>query len=394
MSHWHITSGKCLHSTVEKNNQVLCIDYKSDGSQFATAGKDHTVRVYDEATKSMLVKMEGGLGTITPGHSNRVFSLKFSPTDPNIIISGGWDNTVQIWDTRVGHAIRSIYGPHVCGDSVDIHGGVVLTGSWRPKDQLQLWDYATGELIETIPYESASREPSMLYAAQFSKVNAGMFAAGGSGTNDARVFDRNNGNKLVGTMRGFSAGGVFSLDFNSTDERIAVGGGDKQIAIYGIDEKVNHYFKKENVNKFNQSAFKLNTSCEMPSWVITYTSTPSPHMISLSPAVIKAFLTIFTISSWVYVGFSRRPGGYAYCADSVVENGHDEAGGGAVSCVALPGFKVGANCVVSGDVTRAILLEARNDAQRVVWKKTFVVQRITEVLSGGHDTHILAVVKR
>ena len=237
VSHWHITSGKCLHSTVEKNNQVLCIDYKSDGSQFATAGKDHTVRVYDEATKSMLVKMEGGLGTITPGHSNRVFSLKFSPTDPNIIISGGWDNTVQIWDTRVGHAIRSIYGPHVCGDSVDIHGGVVLTGSWRPKDQLQLWDYATGELIETIPYESASREPSMLYAAQFSKVNAGMFAAGGSGTNDARVFDRNNGNKLVGTMRGFSAGGVFSLDFNSTDERIAVGGGDKQIAIYGIDEK-------------------------------------------------------------------------------------------------------------------------------------------------------------
>ena len=30
----------------------------------------------------------------TAGHSNRVFSLKYHPDDPNIILSGGWDNTV------------------------------------------------------------------------------------------------------------------------------------------------------------------------------------------------------------------------------------------------------------------------------------------------------------
>lgn len=36
------------------------------------------------------------LGSSTPGHSNRVFSLKFNPDDPNIIVSGGWDNTVQV----------------------------------------------------------------------------------------------------------------------------------------------------------------------------------------------------------------------------------------------------------------------------------------------------------
>ena len=39
---------------------------------------------------------------ITTGHSNRVFSLKFVAEDPNLLVSGGWDNTVQVWDVRAG----------------------------------------------------------------------------------------------------------------------------------------------------------------------------------------------------------------------------------------------------------------------------------------------------
>lgn len=32
----------------------------------------------------------------TTGHSNRVFSLKFHPNDPNCIVTGGWDMTLQV----------------------------------------------------------------------------------------------------------------------------------------------------------------------------------------------------------------------------------------------------------------------------------------------------------
>ena len=75
---------------------------------------------------------------VTAGHSNRVFSLKFCPDDENLLVSGGWDNTVQVWDIRVGHSVRSIFGPHVAGDSVDVTGQTVLTGSWRPEKCLQV----------------------------------------------------------------------------------------------------------------------------------------------------------------------------------------------------------------------------------------------------------------
>jgi COMPASS component SWD3 len=78
-------------------------------------------------------------GTLTAGHSNRVFSVKFSPADENVIVSGGWDNTLQIWDVRVGHSVRGIYGPHIAGDAIDMNSKQeILTGSWRPENPLEV----------------------------------------------------------------------------------------------------------------------------------------------------------------------------------------------------------------------------------------------------------------
>ena len=36
-------------------------------------------------------------------------------------ISGGWDDTVQFWDRREPHAVRRIFGPHICGQAIDIN---------------------------------------------------------------------------------------------------------------------------------------------------------------------------------------------------------------------------------------------------------------------------------
>mmetsp|Transcript_33722 Transcript_33722/g.38830 ORF Transcript_33722/g.38830 Transcript_33722/m.38830 type:complete len:147 (+) Transcript_33722:373-813(+) len=97
--HWHVTSGKLLH-TMEPvdGNQFYCLDYSPDGRNFALGGKDYTVKIIDEHTKSLINSLEGGGGV--PGHSNRVFSVKYDQNDPNMLISGGWDNTVLLWDLR------------------------------------------------------------------------------------------------------------------------------------------------------------------------------------------------------------------------------------------------------------------------------------------------------
>jgi len=87
--------------------------------------------VYDETTKSLSLKMKQK-GDI-PGHSNRVFCVKFNPIDPNILFTGGWDNTVQIYDIREKGPVSYIFGPHICGDTIDVKndGMTLLTGSYR-----------------------------------------------------------------------------------------------------------------------------------------------------------------------------------------------------------------------------------------------------------------------
>jgi WD40 repeat protein len=247
VQHWHMTSGKCLHSLDEddkEGNQVYALDYNDEGSQFVTAGKDKVIRIWDEATKSLVCSLAGGIGyssKATPGHSNRVFSTKFKPGDENMVISGGWDNTVQIWDLRVGHSVRSIFGPHICGDSLDVQGNEIVTGSWRQNDQLQTWDFGTGKLINTIPWNTNSLTSSgpscMLYATCFSKEGQGRFnAAGGSGANEAKVFDHHNNNAIVGTITGLTRG-VFTMDFSPDGSKVAVAGGDSSIRILDVVNK-------------------------------------------------------------------------------------------------------------------------------------------------------------
>jgi len=186
---------------------------------------------------------QGGLRSTSTGHSNRVFSGRFVSGDDNMVVTGGWDNTVQIWDLRVGLAVRSIFGPHICGDSLDVVGGEIVTGSWRPEHQLEVWDLGTGAKISDIAWHSSSASQAgqpacMLYAAQFSKEattggKARFIAAGGSGLNEAKVFDHANGDAVVGTITGLSRG-IFTLDFSPDNQKIAVAGGDFSIRILDI----------------------------------------------------------------------------------------------------------------------------------------------------------------
>ena len=74
------------------------MDFNSTGTVLAAAGRDLHIRIFDETTKSlaMTIKEKGDL----PGHSNRIFALKFNPIDENVLCSAGWDNTVQVNDLR------------------------------------------------------------------------------------------------------------------------------------------------------------------------------------------------------------------------------------------------------------------------------------------------------
>jgi len=236
--HWHVPSKKLLHEVIEEGNQLFCLDFTADGTRFATSGRRREVNIYDEQEKRLVQVMRGGDIRNTPGHSNRVFALKCHPTMRSVLVTGGWDSTVQFWDQRAGHAIRAIIGPHICGDALDVSkdGNVLLTGSWRTEHQLQLWDFASGTLLETIPWHpsAASPQPCLVYAAQFSRslaAGTSLLAAGGStaggGGGEARLLDCSiSGGVSAVPVGSLGERACYTLDFSSDGSMLATAGAD------------------------------------------------------------------------------------------------------------------------------------------------------------------------
>ncbi len=68
------------------------------------------------------------------GHSNRIYSVKFDRLNPNVLYSGGWDETLFCWDIRTSKVSSFVHGPLICGDSIDTNFNSILCGSFRGED--------------------------------------------------------------------------------------------------------------------------------------------------------------------------------------------------------------------------------------------------------------------
>jgi len=161
-----------------------------------------------------------------------VFCVKYKGNDPNVILSAGWDNTIQVWDTRLNYAVRSLFGPHVCGDGMDIRDNTILTGSWRPEKQIQMWDFGTGKAIyEYTLKKSVSGYDTLLYGAQFNPSGT-MYATAGAGSNDGHVWMRDT-HECVGNV-GPQDHALFTAQWSSDSSMLAFAGSGSDIKIYNV----------------------------------------------------------------------------------------------------------------------------------------------------------------
>ena len=95
---------------------------------------------------------------------------------------------------REGRTVGSIYGPQVSGDALDIFDDMIVTGSNRNREIIQMFSLSKRQLIYNIDWESASRkdvESGYIFGCKFSKPHPNLIIAGGAGKNEVKIFENN-----------------------------------------------------------------------------------------------------------------------------------------------------------------------------------------------------------
>jgi WD40 repeat protein len=100
-----VTEGNELRTLTGHAGPVRGVAFSPDGKLVVSGGVDRTVRIFDVATGKPI--------DVLSGHQDTVFAVAFSP-DGKILASASADRTVRLWDVATRRLIRELVGHQRC----------------------------------------------------------------------------------------------------------------------------------------------------------------------------------------------------------------------------------------------------------------------------------------
>jgi WD40 repeat protein len=119
---------------------ILSVAFSPDGKFIASAGKDHSVRLFNASSGSMSASFTQ--------HTDEVRAIAFSP-DGKMLASASDDRTIKIWDVSNRDLLISLGDKAwwVASTAVSPDGRLIAAASFRT---IKLWSSTTGQLLKTL----------------------------------------------------------------------------------------------------------------------------------------------------------------------------------------------------------------------------------------------------
>ncbi|WP_406330194.1 eIF2A-related protein [Streptomyces sp. NBC_00203] len=195
---WDAATGRPIRFLSGHGGPVNTVAFSPDGRTIATGSWDHTARLWDAHT--------GEVRKILRGHDNQVNSVAFSP-DSKTLATGSWDKTTRLWDVTSGKWVATLkkHSDQVKSVAFSPDGKTLATGS--ADSTVLLWDLATRR-----PRPPLEGHTSWVNSVAFSPDGKTLASTSSDGT--AQLWDATSGENratLIG-QSGWVTAAAFSPD--------------------------------------------------------------------------------------------------------------------------------------------------------------------------------------
>ena len=192
-----VPEGRLIQTYAEHGYEVLSLACAADNARFVSSGGDRTVFLWDVTTAQTLRRFSG--------HSGRVNCVCFAGEGDSLVVSGGFDTTVRIWDTRSGgsgHGAKPLQTLSEARDAVSalaVRGPEIIVAS--VDGRVRCYDTRTGRMTTDVISGTAG-------VTSLSLTRDGRSLLVGALDSRLRLLDRENGTCLGTYASGDEASGV------------------------------------------------------------------------------------------------------------------------------------------------------------------------------------------